>query len=131
MTEAAVVVRQLLLSVNVSSDVVVSPENGVSMELILCPRTAHLVSNLGTIRVNVCIGMQAGRDISVMGFDNEMISDYMTPRLSTMKIELGTIGKKAVELLFDKMADKPVESQIKVPCTLIERKSVISNTLND
>ncbi len=76
-------------------------------------------------------GMQAGRDISVMGFDNENISDYMTPRLSTMKIELGAIGKKAVELLFDKMAEKPVVSQVKVPCTLIERNSVISNTLND
>ena len=76
-------------------------------------------------------GMQAGKDISVMGFDNEMISDYMTPRLSTMKIELGTIGKKAVELLFDKMAEKSVVDHIKVPCTLIERNSVISNALND
>ena len=69
-------------------------------------------------------GKQAGKDISVMGFDNEMIADYMTPGLSTMKIELGMIGKKAVELLFDKMAEKPVADQIKVPCSLIERGSV-------
>ncbi|MCR5670665.1 MAG: LacI family DNA-binding transcriptional regulator [Butyrivibrio sp.] len=69
-------------------------------------------------------GMQAGKDISVMGFDNEMIADYMTPGLTTMKIELGNIGKKAVELLFDKMAEKPVDDRVKIPCSLIERESV-------
>lgn len=69
-------------------------------------------------------GKQVGKDISVMGFDNEMIADYMTPGLTTMKIELGEIGKKAAEVLFDKMAEGAVEEQIRIPCSLIERGSV-------
>ena len=70
-------------------------------------------------------GKEVARDISVMGFDGELISDYMTPGLSTMKIELVEIGKKAVNLLFDKMENKEIPQEIKVPCSFIERESVL------
>lgn len=69
-------------------------------------------------------GKQAGRDISIVGFDDEMISDFMTPRLTTMRIDRLQIGKRAVELLFDKMEGKEVPDEIKVPCRLIDRESV-------
>ena len=69
-------------------------------------------------------GKQAGKDISVVGFDDEKIADYMTPGLTTMKIKLVDIGKNAMELLFDKMDEKPVPGEIKVPCDLVERESV-------
>ena len=69
-------------------------------------------------------GKQAGRDISIVGFDDEMISDFMTPRLTTMRIDRLQIGKSAMELLFDKMEGKEVPDEIKVPCRLIDRESV-------
>lgn len=69
-------------------------------------------------------GKQAGKDISIIGFDDEMISDFMTPGLTTMRIDLLGIGKKAIEMLFDKMEGKEVSREIKMPCRLIERASV-------
>ncbi len=72
-------------------------------------------------------GKEAAKDVSVIGFDDEIISDYMTPGLSTMKIELVEIGKQAMNLLFDKMENKEIPKEIKVPCTLVERKSVRDN----
>ncbi|WP_026653565.1 LacI family DNA-binding transcriptional regulator [Butyrivibrio proteoclasticus] len=69
-------------------------------------------------------GKEVAKDISVVGFDGEMISDYMMPGLSTMQIELAEIGKRAINLLFDKMENKEVPEEIKVPCTLVERESV-------
>ena len=71
-------------------------------------------------------GKQAGKDISIIGFDDEMISDFMTPGLTTMRIDLLGIGKKAIEMLFDKMEGKEVTREIKMPCRLIERASVSS-----
>ena len=70
-------------------------------------------------------GKSVGKDISVVGFDDEMIADYMTPGLTTMRIKLVDIGKNAVNLLFDKMEEKQVPSQIKVPCELKVRDSVL------
>ena len=69
-------------------------------------------------------GKEVAKDISIMGFDNEVIADYMTPGLSTMKIELVEIGKRTMELLFDKMEGREIPDEIKVPCTLVERNSI-------
>ena len=68
--------------------------------------------------------MEAGRDISVAGFDNELISDFMMPGLTTTKIDLINIGRTAMSMLLDKLEGKETEQLVKVPCKMIKRQSI-------
>ena len=70
--------------------------------------------------------MEAGKDISVVGFDGEIISEFMMPELTTTKIDLIGIGKTAMSMLLDKLDGKETEQLVKVPCKFIERRSVNS-----
>lgn len=66
-----------------------------------------------------------GRDISVMGFDNNPIAEYYTPALTTVAQPQREIGLQAMELLLQKIQDpsaKPVE--IRLPHQLVIRDSV-------
>lgn len=74
-------------------------------------------------------GIRVGDDISVTGFDNQELAEYCNPELTTMKIDLPDIGAKAAGILLD-ILESEVEQrpkdilEIRVPCQLIERKSV-------
>jgi LacI family transcriptional regulator len=76
------------------------------------------------------MGMRAGTDISVVGFDNQDIAEYFVPGLTTMELPLHEIGAKAVTLLLDQLSAADGESggqtggEYLVPCSLIERGSV-------
>lgn len=66
-----------------------------------------------------------GKDYAVAGFDNREMSDFLTPPLTTMEIPLEEIGRKSAEVLLRKIDGKEIETNdIKIPCRLIERKSV-------
>lgn len=76
-------------------------------------------------------GMQAGRDLSVVSFDNRDISQYFLPGLTTMELPLNTIGSIASERLCGMIEDgeKPKEhEEVRVRCRLIERESVADLT---
>ncbi len=78
--------------------------------------------------------MRAGVDLSVAGFDNEAISSYLNPPLTTMMIPLHEIGRISAALLLDKIAESTADdgaadkktkgTVIKMPCSFIERRSV-------
>lgn len=74
-------------------------------------------------------GMRAGRDFSVVGFDNQDIAEYFVPGLTTMAQPLREMGRKAAKLLMERMehrgtaAQRPHE-EILIPCSFIERSSV-------
>ncbi len=79
------------------------------------------------------IGMRAGRDFSVAGFDNQDIADYFVPGLTTMAQPLQKMGRTAAEILIEKIEGTGAEtseipSEIQVPCTFIERNSVCQIT---
>ena len=66
-----------------------------------------------------------GKDYAVVGFDNREMSAYLTPGLTTMEIPLGDIGRESASVLLKKIDGKEIENlDIKIPCRLIERKSV-------
>lgn len=77
-------------------------------------------------------GYTIGEDISVAGFDDQDIAAYFTPALTTTKLPLTRIGRKAAKILIDKLetgeseyfevGQEPVV--ISIPCTFVERKSV-------
>lgn len=73
-----------------------------------------------------------GKDISVAGYDNDEISQYMYPKLTTNELPLGEIGRKAAELLVNMLEGKPDPSKepVGVPCRMMIRDSVcaVGNT---
>ena len=76
-------------------------------------------------------GLSIGKDISVAGFDNESISSFFRPQLTTMELPLREIGRISAEQLLDKInsvkenADENDEIKVvKVPCKMIVRDSV-------
>lgn len=74
--------------------------------------------------------LKIGKDISVIGYDNKEISEYLRPSLTTNEIPFSSIGDKAAGILLNQIKDKnnyktneTVET-IKIPCELVVRESV-------
>ena len=76
-------------------------------ELIAFPErpTAIVACNdlmaIGAIRAIQDAGLTVGRDISVTGFDNIPISEYVQPSLTTVSQPIYQIGRSACEMLVD------------------------------
>lgn len=74
-------------------------------------------------------GMTVGKDVSVVGYDNKDLSDYLRPRLTTNELPLKNIGQKAAEILLNKLERGEVYPQendvIKIPCDMVYRESVL------
>ena len=62
-TKTTIVVAELNLAIDIGGDVLLSPMDGVGMELTLGTCTIHLVGNLCAIGMHVGIGMQARRNV--------------------------------------------------------------------
>jgi LacI family transcriptional regulator len=70
-------------------------------------------------------------DISVVGFDNREISDFVYPRLTTVEIDLKGIGYAAAEMIDHRLSGQGLYSDqkhITIPSKLIERNSVAKLT---
>lgn len=69
-------------------------------------------------------------DISIVGYDNNEISEYLRPRLTTNDIPLKDIGKTAAEYFIKLLEDEPGSNEnqeiIKLPCNMVIRESVKS-----
>ncbi len=67
-----------------------------------------------------------GKDISVAGYDNRTMSQYLKPPLTTVEIPLYDIGRKSAELILHQIQnpdDKETQHHF-VQCGIIERESV-------
>jgi LacI family transcriptional regulator len=71
-----------------------------------------------------------GQDISIVGYDNNEISEYLRPALTTIDIPLKKIGKTAAEyfvkLLEDELDSNENQEIIKLQCNMVIRESVRS-----
>jgi len=70
-------------------------------------------------------GLQVPQDISVVGFDNREVSEYVFPKLTTAEIDLKAIGFTVAQVAADKLAG--IESngnEIIIPSNIILRDSV-------
>ena len=64
-------------------------------------------------------------DMSIIGFDDLEISQYLTPGLTTVRQQISLKGQKAVELLLRHIAQPDLTKQeVILPLQLIERGSV-------
>lgn len=70
-------------------------------------------------------GKSVPDDISILGFDDLVISQYITPGLTTVHQDIHLKGERAVELLMNSIAEKTAGKQeVILPIYLVERGSV-------
>ncbi|MBK9096660.1 MAG: LacI family DNA-binding transcriptional regulator [bacterium] len=69
--------------------------------------------------------IQIPREVGVVGFDDIFVSQYLTPPLTTVKVNIEEVGKKAAELLLRKMqSTNGIQSSvINIPTELVIRES--------
>ena len=80
---------------------------------------------IGALKAIYEAGLQVPNDISLIGFDNLEISQYLTPGLTTIKQEISLKGQKAVELLLKHIENPDLSKQEEIlPLQIIERDSV-------
>ncbi|NLK46929.1 MAG: LacI family transcriptional regulator [Treponema sp.] len=67
--------------------------------------------------------IQPGKDLLVTGFDNHLISSYLHPGITTMKLPLLEIGQKSAELMIEMLkSDSQCSCNgVEFPCELIIR----------
>ena len=79
---------------------------------------------IGAINAVHHLGLTVGRDVSISGFDDIPLSQYLQPPLTTIRQPIWEIGQRSIELLFQIMAGRtPAEHQILLPPRLIIRQS--------
>jgi LacI family transcriptional regulator len=66
-------------------------------------------------------------DISIIGFDDIQLSEYVSPPLTTMRQPKYEAGALAVHLIFQVLSKEKVDQNYKLTTELIERKSVKDN----
>ena len=70
-------------------------------------------------------GVRVPDDVSLMGFDDLEIAQYLTPGLTTVKQQISLKGEKAVELLIRNINEPELTKQeLILPVSLVERGSV-------
>ena len=74
-------------------------------------------------------GIRIPEDLSIAGYDNVELSDYLVPKLTTCLINAGDIGKQCAEELLLKLENPEDESKwprglVTVGCDMIVRDSV-------
>ncbi|MEO8240985.1 MAG: LacI family DNA-binding transcriptional regulator [bacterium] len=70
-------------------------------------------------------GMQAPRDISILGFDDNFHARHLTPSLTTVRQPIDLAGELAADLLLAIIGDtKPETTDIQIKTELLQRDSV-------
>ncbi|MFC3803806.1 LacI family DNA-binding transcriptional regulator [Cohnella sp. GCM10012308] len=90
--------------------------------------TAFLIQNdsmaAGALRMLHEAGVQAPRDISIVGFNDNTISAFLQPPLTTVKVHVDYMGEAAVGLLADRLDTKrDICKKIVLPTRLMVRES--------
>ncbi len=91
-----------------------SPDNKLAgmnamLDLIQAnPRTTAVVCNGDTVALGACLalirsGLQPGRDISVVGFDDIQDAAVATPPLTTMAVSPYQLGRQLAQVLLDRI----------------------------
>ncbi len=93
------------------------------------PPTAIFVANdmmaLGCYDALKELGRAIPDDVSVVGYDDREIAQFMRPPLTTVVLPHAAMGQQATELLIDgHLRPTGRQPQIKVECPLVDRRSV-------
>jgi LacI family transcriptional regulator len=100
----------------------------VALMALARPPTAIFCANdlmaLGCYEALKEAGLRIPADVSVVGYDDREIAQFMRPPLTTVLLPHFEMGLQAAETLIDGLQPGGRQPQIKVECPLIERDSV-------
>ena len=69
------------------------------------------------------IGRKVPDDLVVTGFDNDFISNYVSPTLTTVEIQKEEVGRAAMEALLALIRNEKLDKEISFAARLIIRDS--------
>ena len=79
---------------------------------------------IGAINAARNLGLTIGRDVSITGFDDTPLIQYIHPPLTTVRQPIWEVGERIIAMLFDMLdGSMPAEHQILLPPRLIVRQS--------
>jgi len=98
------------------------------------PPTAAFVASdyiaLGVLSAAEVHGIKVPDDLSIVGFDDIRFSQYVRPRLTTIRSPVDRLAQQGVELLFERLADPEAAARTEVlPVELVVRESAAAPTL--
>jgi LacI family transcriptional regulator len=98
------------------------------MDLAVPPTAIFAASDMMAVGVYDALkerGLRIPGDVSVVGYDDREIAQFMRPPLTTVVLPHGDMGAQAAEALIDGLRlPGGRQPQIKVECPLVERESV-------
>jgi DNA-binding LacI/PurR family transcriptional regulator len=69
-------------------------------------------------------GLNVPRDIAVVGVDDQPFGSYLNPALTTVRLPVLEAGRRAVEMVLERIAGARTESRhVTLPCALVVRES--------
>lgn len=101
----------------------------LTAQLIASGATAIFAHNdlmaLGVLDYCSKNGIEVGRDLALIGFDNREIGTVCRPTLSTVSLPLFEMGQTATHLLIDMLAGRHIQcgQKLMLACSVIERES--------
>ncbi|WP_221584702.1 LacI family DNA-binding transcriptional regulator [Microbacterium sp. G2-8] len=79
---------------------------------------------MGVYHVAQARGLRIPDDLSVVGFDDTLLCEYLSPPLTTVRQPLAQMAEQTVRLLMDHIHDgPPAHSRIELSTVLVERSS--------
>lgn len=86
---------------------------------------ANDLSAMGLMRAAQEVGLRIPQDISVIGFDDIASAAFLSPPLTTLRIETGELAALALRRLIDRVAEPNLTPiRVSLACELVERQSV-------
>lgn len=98
--------KNLILKISKLEDKHVKIKNYLKKNMVDSVISADIVCGVITINIARSLGLTIPEQLSVVGFGDKTISDYSTPRLSTIEQNGNQIGSRSVDLLVDRMNSK-------------------------
>lgn len=78
---------------------------------------------IGAIRTLKRVGLQAGKDVSVIGFDDQRIASLYEPALTTVRVPTEELGYQSTLLLVQQLQGADHQDDIVLPTSLIIRST--------
>ena len=96
-------------------------ESGNLPTAFLCAGDAFAID---AIRCTKAKGLRIPEDVSIIGLDDLLVSQYLDPPLTTVTFQKDLLGQKAMLLLHQIMEGKPCEKINLIKTSLVERSTV-------
>lgn len=90
--------------------------------------TAFFVANdaiaTGVVRALQQNGFCVPEDVSIIGFNDTIMSQYITPPLTSIRVNLENLGEVAVQLMVERINNRTYPKKVIIPSEFIVRESV-------